>query len=93
MQGALLWLWRTHFHNLKFSVGDLETTAVVTLDMAKGGITNIDLVLDASSITGLSEEAFVKHANDAKQNCLISKVLGSVAISLKVNYGQFQAAI
>jgi osmotically inducible protein OsmC len=71
---------------LNFTAGDLETTAVVSFDLAKGGITDIALSLDATAISGLSQEAFVNHANDAKQNCFISKALGGTQINLSVNY-------
>jgi len=69
---------------------DLETTAVVTVDLANGGITGIELTLNASPVTGLPEDVFLQHASEAKQNCLVSKALGGVAISLTVNYGEFQ---
>jgi osmotically inducible protein OsmC len=72
---------------------DLETTAVVTVDLAKGGITEIELTLNASPIAGLSEETFLQHAVTAKQNCLLSKALGSVTINLNVNYKEFQHSI
>lgn len=71
---------------LKITANDLETTAVVNVDLSKGGITSIELTLNASPIEGLSEQAFIQHANDAKQNCLLSKALSSVAIGLQVNY-------
>lgn len=65
----------------------LQTTATVNLDMTAGGITGIELNLDAAAINDVSEEAFVEIANDAKQNCVISKALAGVSIALKVNYG------
>lgn len=71
---------------LGFKAGDLETTAAVAVDLSKGGITGIELTLNASPIKGLSSGAFLEHATAAKQNCPISKALGGVAISLKVNY-------
>ncbi|MBT1706253.1 OsmC family peroxiredoxin [Chryseosolibacter indicus] len=73
---------------LKLAVKDLETTAVVTVDLAKGGITGIDLTLNASAIAGLSEVAFHQHAHAAKQNCLVSKALGGIEINLTINYKQ-----
>jgi len=66
--------------------GDIETTAAVAVDLSKGGITGIDLTLNASSIDGLSSAAFLEHATAAKQNCPVSKALGGVAISLQVSY-------
>lgn len=66
---------------------ELQTTATVNLDMAAGGITSIELNLDAAAIDGVSEESFTEIANDAKQNCVISKALAGVTISLNINYG------
>ncbi|WP_298737970.1 OsmC family peroxiredoxin [uncultured Chitinophaga sp.] len=66
--------------------GALETTATVNADLAKGGITGIELTLNAAHIEGLSAEAFLEYAADAKLNCLLSKALASVEISLNVNY-------
>ena len=74
---------------MKLSAEALETTAVVTFDLAKGGITDIELILNAS-VAGISEEKFHEVANEAKQNCLISKALGGVAISLNVNFKEIQ---
>ncbi|SFO21117.1 osmotically inducible protein OsmC [Chitinophaga sp. YR627] len=67
-------------------VADLDTTAVVIADMSKSSITDIELTLDASPIEGLSEEGFLEYAIGAKQNCLLSKALAGVVISLQVNY-------
>lgn len=66
---------------------ELQTTATVNLDMAVGGITAVELNLDAASIEGVAEETFLQIANDAKLNCVISKVLAGVSISLNINYG------
>ncbi len=66
---------------------ELQTIATVNLDMAVGGITGIELNLNAAPIDGVSEEAFLEIANDAKRNCVISKALASVSISLNVQYG------
>jgi len=70
---------------MKLSAENLETTAVVSFDFAKGGITDIELSLNAL-VAGVSEEQFLQIANGAKQNCFISKALGGVPISLKVNF-------
>ncbi len=64
----------------------LNTTATVSLDMEKGGISKIDLELSATSIEGLSAEAFEQQALLAKENCVISKALSGVQIKLQVNY-------
>jgi osmotically inducible protein OsmC len=77
---------------LGFKPNDLDTTAAVAVDLAKGGLTGIELTLDAAAIDGLSESEFVKHAEAAKQNCPVSKALTGVAISLNVHYGKVVAA-
>lgn len=65
---------------------DLVTTADVSFDLTKGGITSIELSLEATLIEGLSEKAFLEYAKTAKENCFLSVALASVAISLNVNY-------
>jgi len=77
---------------MKLSAEELETTAVVNFDLAKGGITDIVLSLDAS-VAGISEEKFLQVASDAKQNCLISKALAGIAISLDVHFKEIQHSI
>ena len=67
-------------------VTDLDTTAVVAVDLSKSSITGIELTLEASPIDGLSEDAFLQYAIGAKQNCLLSKALAGVVISLNVKY-------
>ncbi len=69
-----------------FYPGDLNTTAAVTLDMATGSISLIELDLSATAIEGLSSEEFQAIALEAKKNCVISKALAGVQIELTVNY-------
>jgi len=69
-----------------FTPGDLDTAAVLDLDMAALSITGIHLELKASAIDGVSEEQFKAVAEDAKKNCIISKAL-SVPFTLNVTYG------
>jgi osmotically inducible protein OsmC len=76
-----------------FKPNDLETTAEVAVDLSKGGLTGIELTLNASIIEGLSETGFFKFANDAKQNCPVSKALSGVEISLNVHYEAVGAAL
>jgi osmotically inducible protein OsmC len=71
-----------------FVPGELSTTAAVTLDMAKGGISLIELELNATAIEGVSPEEFEKHALFAKENCVISKALAGIQIGLVVKYPQ-----
>ncbi|GAA4922582.1 OsmC family peroxiredoxin [Mucilaginibacter defluvii] len=67
------------------TAGDLNTEAILELDMAKLEVTAIHLELKASVIDGVSEEQFKEVAEGAKANCIISKAL-SVPISLNVTY-------
>ena len=70
---------------------ELETTAVVNVDLSKGGITSIDLSLDAAQIDGISEEEFLELAQAGKKNCLLSRALTGVEINLSVNYRILEA--
>lgn len=65
---------------------ELNTTATVTLDMANGGISKINLELNAAPIEGISAQAFETQAFLAKENCVISKALSGIEIELQVNY-------
>jgi osmotically inducible protein OsmC len=68
-----------------FVAGDLETQAILDLDMVGLKIDGILLELKASVIDGVSEEKFMEIANGAKAGCIISKAL-SVPITLSVTY-------
>lgn len=68
-----------------FNANDLNTEAILDLDMAKLEITGIHLNLKASLIEGVSAEAFQQIAEGAKANCIVSKAL-SVPITLQVTY-------
>jgi len=59
----------------------VRTTAKVNLDMDQGKITRIDLHTEAE-VPGLGEDDFQRIAEDAKQNCPISKTLSGVEITL-----------
>jgi osmotically inducible protein OsmC len=65
--------------------GDLNTEAILDLDMVKLSITGIHLELKGTKIEGVSEEQFKQIAEGAKVNCIVSKAL-SVPISLSVQY-------
>ena len=71
--------------NAGFTPGDLNTEAILDLDMPALKITGIQLVLTASPIDGVSAEKFKEIAEGAKTNCIISKAL-SVPITLQVTY-------
>ena len=68
-----------------FIPGDLNTEAVLDLDMASLSITGIHLALTGSAIEGVSEEKFKEIAEGAKANCIISKAL-NVPITLDIQY-------
>ena len=66
-----------------FTPGDLNTEAVLDLDMQALSITGIHLSLVGSAIEGVSADKFKEIAEGAKANCIISKAL-SVPITLEV---------
>jgi osmotically inducible protein OsmC len=68
-----------------FKANDLNTEAVLDVDLAGLKVTGIHLDLKASLIDGVSAEAFREMAEGAKANCIVSKAL-SVPISLSVTY-------
>lgn len=57
-----------------FTPNQLEATSTVTLE--NGAVTKSELVLKAS-IPGITPEKFQECAEDAKQNCPISKLLNA----------------
>lgn len=68
-----------------FTPGDLDTNAVLDLDMVGLKINGIHLELKAAPIEGVTAEKFNEIAEGAKANCIISKAL-SVPITLSVTY-------
>ena len=68
-----------------FIANDLNTEAILEVDLVKLTITGIHLDLKASLIDGVSAEAFQQIAEGAKANCIVSKAL-SVPITLSVSY-------
>ena len=68
-----------------FTPGDLNTSAILDLDMATLSITGILLELKGAKIDGVSEDKFKEVAEGAKAGCIISKAL-SVPITLSVTY-------
>jgi lipoyl-dependent peroxiredoxin len=68
-----------------FTANDLDTEAVLDLDMQNLVITGIQLNLKAAAIDGVSEEKFKEIAEGAKANCIVSKAL-NVPITLNVEY-------
>lgn len=72
--------------HLGFTPGELHTTAKVNLDMVTRSISQVELELTCNAIAGLSDEEFLRVATQSKQNCLISKALSAISITLKVVY-------
>jgi osmotically inducible protein OsmC len=68
-----------------FIANDLNTEAILDVDMANLVVTGIHLDLKSSLIDGVSAEAFQEIAEGAKANCIVSKAL-SVPITLSVSY-------
>jgi lipoyl-dependent peroxiredoxin len=68
-----------------FKANDLDTEAILEVDLVDRKITGIRLELKASKIDGVTAEAFQKIAEGAKANCIVSKAL-SVPITLGVSY-------
>ena len=68
-----------------FKANDLDTEAILDVDLANLKITGIHLDLKASLIDGVSAEAFQEIAEGAKANCIVSKAL-NVPMTLSVSY-------
>ena len=68
-----------------FKANDLNTEAILDVDLVNLKITGIQLDLKASLIDGVSAKYFQEIAEGAKANCIVSKVL-SVPITLTVSY-------
>jgi osmotically inducible protein OsmC len=69
-----------------FKANDLNTEATVDVDLANLKITGIHLDLKASLIDGVSAKAFQEMAEGAKANCIVSKALSAVPVTLSVTY-------
>ncbi len=68
-----------------FTPNDMNTDAVLELDLIALVITGIHLEVKASPIDGVSEEKFKEIAEGARANCIISKAL-NVPITMNVQY-------
>jgi len=68
-----------------FTANDLNTEAILDLDLQNLVVTGIHLDVKGSPIDGVSEEKFKEIAEGAKAGCIISKAL-SVPITLSVQY-------
>jgi osmotically inducible protein OsmC len=65
----------------------VATTAVVNLELVGAGsqITRIDLVTHGE-VPGLAEAEFQRFAEDTKSNCIVSKALAAVPMTLTVTF-------
>jgi osmotically inducible protein OsmC len=68
------------------TANDIETEAILDLDLVKLQINGIHLDVKAAAIDGVSEDKFKEVAEGAKSGCIVSKAL-SVPITMTVTYG------
>ena len=68
------------------TANDIETEAILDLDLVKLQINGIHLEVKAAAIDGVSEDKFKEVAEGAKSGCIVSKAL-SVPITMSVTYG------
>lgn len=68
-----------------FTANDINTEAILDLDLQALVINGIHLEVKGSPIDGVSEQTFKQIAEGAKAGCIISKAL-SVPITLNVQY-------
>jgi osmotically inducible protein OsmC len=59
-----------------FPPENIDTSCEITLDPAKGEITDSKLTVNAK-VPGISEESFQEQVKDAEKNCPISKLLNT----------------
>ena len=69
------------------TAGDIETEAVLDLDLVGLKIDGIQLNVKAAAIDGVSEDKFKEVAEGAKAGCIVSKAL-NVPITMTVTYGK-----
>jgi osmotically inducible protein OsmC len=67
------------------TANDIETEAILDLDLVALQINGIHLDVKAAVIDGVSEEKFKEVAEGAKSGCIVSKAL-NVPITLSVTY-------
>ncbi len=71
-----------------FPVTKVETTATVQLDKTATGFAIVGIALETrGTVPGISEAEFQKAAEATKVNCIISKALASVPMTLKATLG------
>lgn len=73
-----------------FAPQRINTTATVHLDTENLRISAIDLDTNAQ-VPGISEQAFLEHAEWAKNNCIVSQALKGTEIRLQARLAQTAA--
>ena len=67
-----------------FTADKIETTCAITLE--NGAITTSELQVSAT-VPGMSEEEFQKAAQNAKENCPVSKAYSALNITMQAKLG------
>jgi len=70
-----------------FTADELTTVATVVLESKDGGFAITGITLDLTGkVPGMDQGQFEKLAQNAKENCPISKALSAVPISLNISF-------
>jgi osmotically inducible protein OsmC len=69
-----------------YVVEQIKTEALVTLDKLSDGFTITHITLNTNAtVADIDDDVFEELANEAKENCPVSKALGGVEIDLKAS--------
>lgn len=69
--------------NAGFTVDEVSTEAVISMDKTDGGFKIVSSkLITKAKVPGISEADFMKFAEGAKQNCPVSKALGAIELEL-----------
>ena len=69
--------------NAGFTVDEVKTEAVISMDQVDGGFKILSSkLITTAKVPGISEAEFMKFAEGAKQNCPVSKALGAIELEL-----------
>lgn len=72
-----------------FAADQLDVQAIVQLDQVEGGFAISGITLDLKGeVADMSEDQFMKLAEDAKENCPVSQALSAVPIHLNASFAQ-----
>lgn len=70
-----------------FTADELTTVATVVLESKDGGFAITGITLDLTGkVSGMDQDQFERLAQNAKENCPISKALSAVPISLNISF-------